>query len=392
MTILSAYRLREYIAVRIRVDTPVPPSTDIHLAILLDISDSMDGDRLDAVKRTLHAARDLLRPTDRITLVCFGNEAEVVVSNHVLGDAASFYRRVDALRTRGCTNLSAGIEALLSLHLTYSGVLLLTDGMINRGITSTAGLCDMMRSVGDLPITALGYGADHNRELLRRLATRSRGSYTYVDSDELLADTMGDLISGLREIVYRRAVMHAEAHLCMESDADGGTYRMGDIVVGRDYWTIYRASSEAPTVPVQLLVNEQIVAEAIPASAEGPEIEEQIFRWRTATLMARALDSQNNTIRDAIVALQAEMAPLGDRPLIARLRAQLAEMLTEIVDRPTWSATPHAMARMHAATSQMATQRGVDPDALFSSPTQRVASQQCRTAYTHGPQDPQSPS
>jgi endonuclease YncB( thermonuclease family) len=50
----------------------------VNLALLVDTSDSMASGRLDAVKKTLVAARSLLRDTDTITLITFGTEATIV--------------------------------------------------------------------------------------------------------------------------------------------------------------------------------------------------------------------------------------------------------------------------------------------------------------------------
>lgn len=389
---LNAYQLREYLAVRVRSDVPVAPvANPIHLAILLDVSDSMSGERLDSVKRTLHAARELFHPHDRLTLAAFGEHAHMVVAQHQMtGDGIDeFYRRTDALATAGCTNLSSGIEELLRARdatQPYTAVLLLTDGMINRGICSTSGLRDMMAGLGDIPTTALGYGADHNRTLLRQLATRSHGSYTYVNSDELLPVVMGDLISGLRSTVLRKVEVQApEGFQCKEV---GGNV-IGDIVVDRDYWVVFKGVGAGP---VRLFADGNVIAEIAPDAADGPEIEEQILRARASRVLTAATDALEaggtvpGHVRAKMAALRREMAPLASRPLVLRLQAQLTEAF-EASEQSGWAATPTpVLARLAAASAQATTQRGADPDGLFSSPGQRAASMQCRSAY-HG--DPQ---
>jgi hypothetical protein len=117
----------------------------------------MEGERLVAVKKTLHAGR--------VTLVLFGTESRALFRNHLMTEEGKveFYSAVDALRTEGCTNLGSGLSALLPC--TYDAVLLLTDGQVNRGVTSTAGLRSMALGLGPIPYTLLGYGADHNRIL-----------------------------------------------------------------------------------------------------------------------------------------------------------------------------------------------------------------------------------
>jgi hypothetical protein len=392
---LNAYKLREYLAVRVRAEVAELRPNSIHLAILLDVSDSMDGSRLDSVKRTLHAARDLFQPVDQITLVVFGEHAHTVIVQHQMtaDGIEEFYRRTDLLATAGCTNLSAGIEELLHISDAthpYTAVLLLTDGMINRGICSTSGLRDMMSGLGNVPTTALGYGADHNRTLLRQLATQSHGSYTYISSDELLPVVMGDLISGLRNTVLQQVQVQAPVGFrCKEIGSRTESHMIGDIVADRDYWAVFKGDGAGP---VQIFVDGNVVASADPMSGDGPMVEEQIYRARAALLLTVATDALETgvsipvRVREQMIALHVEMEPFARRPLVLRLRAQLTEAI-EAADHPVWGATPSpVLARLAAGTAQMSTQRGADPDALFSSPGQRAASMQCQSAYRGDPQ------
>jgi len=142
-TTLDGYLLDDYMVARFRATTAdgTAPDRSLNLALLIDNSGSMEGERLLAVQRTLHAARDLLRPTDRITLVTFSDSARLMM-NHVILDAdgiTRFYSTIDSLNPYGSTNLSAGLETLFSAGTDYDAIVLLTDGQVNLGITTTAG-------------------------------------------------------------------------------------------------------------------------------------------------------------------------------------------------------------------------------------------------------------
>jgi hypothetical protein len=365
----------------------------------------MDGERLDAVKRTLHAARDLFIPTDQVTLLTFDDRA-TVIADRVRMDAAGieqFYTAVDAVRVNGSTNLSAGIEKLLITQgsTMYDAILLLTDGHVNVGITSTVGLRSMMFGLGEIPVTGLGYGADHNRVLLRDLATRSRGSYVYVDSESVLPIAMGDMIGGLRAEIYKNTVVHVPAGWrCCETDGGGASYRIGSIVPDRDYWVIFeKHGSEAEAAPITLSpVGGFVIAEVDQVmTSDCEDLQEQVLRCRVAKAIMGASDcmEQGRPIGPEIAALIAEFKALSEtmriRPLVLRMQAQLAEILAE--PHPmhlAYGAPPSSalLARMSSGGAYLSTQRGVssggDPRDVhtFSSPIQQMASNQVQSQYS----------
>jgi hypothetical protein len=165
---------------------------------------------------------------------------------------------------------------------------------------------------------------------------------------------------------------------------------IGDIIADRDYWVVFKGDGAGP---VRLFVDGNVVATADPLPGDWPEVEEQIYRARAAQLLTAATDALetgvavSGGVRQKMLALHIEMEPLAARPLVLRLRAQLTEAIEAAAHPVAWTPTP-VLARLAAASAQASTQRGADPDGLFSSPGQRVASMQCRAAY-HGMGDPQ---
>jgi len=403
---LSAIRNSTHLAVKIRALPSALPSASseskpINLAILLDTSGSMSGDRLDAVKRTLHAARDLFKATDQITLVTFSGVA-TTITDHLLLDEAGltqFYTAVDAIKADGCTNLSAGIEQLLLLRSTkpYDTILVLTDGIINGGITSTPGLRSMMAglALGKIqPVVALGYGAEHNRALLRDLAVCSRGSYTYVDSDEILPIAMGDLIGGLRAELYRDVSLRVPAGwFCCELGDGTASFTLGSVVSDRDYWVVFqKMSDDAEPAPIALMAGVMTIdtLDRVLIS-DCQELQEQVLRCRVVKALVAASDAmeRGDPCPAVIYALVDEFRSLPDfmlaRPLVLRMQAQLAEVVATAFEPPTAS----LLARMSSGGAYLSTQRGVtsggsvgDPqDQIFSSPLQRATSNQVQTQY-----------
>jgi hypothetical protein len=393
MTITTAYKSPsnpDYVVVRIRSDEPAP-SRPLHIGILIDTSGSMEGERMIAVKRTLHAARSLWTPTDKCTLVGFSETATIYQSACTMDEAGAtaFYVSVDSMSAMGCTNLSAGLSALYSCCQVYDSIILLTDGVVNRGVTSIQGIQALCgpRQV----IHALGYGADHSRTLLRKIATTGCGSYTYVDSDEILPLAIGNIIADARGEVMRYLSILASPSWTSAEPATNplsSKYYVGNIISGRDYWCVFHGEGECVVkCLVSDEVHETVEVQAPPMAAE---VQEQILRARVATILEKtttAIEGQQPIPREEIAALLTELnslpAALLSRPLILTFVAQLTEAST------TTTSTPHAAARVAAATTILSTQRGIystateDPAALytFCSPVQRATAQTVHSAY-----------
>lgn len=397
MTITTAYKHDDYVVVRIRSEE-LPRNRPLHIGILIDNSGSMEGERLNAVKRTLHAARSLWSPTDKCTLVGFSDTAKIYQNGCIMNEdgVSTFYKGVDEMKADGCTNLSAGLSALYSCSDSYDSVILLTDGVVNRGVTSIQGLQTLSGNCGSHQIIhALGYGADHSRTLLRKIATAGHGSYTYIDSDEILPIAIGNIISDSRgEVLRSLSILVSPEWTSMEPSVSpiSSKYRMGNIISGRDYWCVFKGEGACS---VKTLIGDEVfeTVDAHKPSTEAisVEIQEQIMRIRVASILEKTTNAieenrmiPHEEISTLLGELRALSAPLRSRPLILSFIAQLIEA------NMTTTSTPHAAARIAAATTILTTQRGIfntgtgeDPAALytFCSPYQRAASQTVHNAY-----------
>jgi len=390
---ISAIRNTTHIGIKIRAAAR-PVEKTINLAFLMDVSDSMAGERLSTVKRTLHAAKTLFTPADRVTLVTFGNHG-FVLADHLLLDETglqSFYEKVDEIGTSGCTDLSAGIEALLVTQVgqpPFDAIIVLTDGLVNRGVTSTIGLQTMFTGLGSAPITAIGYGANHNRVLLRNLALVSRGSYVYVDSEALIPMAMGDLLSGIRKEVLRGARLIVPPQWsCCEL---GPPSIVGNIVADRDYWVVYQLGGD-PDDSFVILADADGYHEELTTitSSDCHDLHEQVLRCRVARAIAVASDYMEGAARNMgsryndIALLSDEFAELPEallaRPLVLRMKAQIAEIMEY-----NSHDSDELLARMSSGVAYLSSQRGVtagDPsDQTFSSSCQRQASGQVQSQY-----------
>lgn len=196
--------------------TRVPP---VSLALAIDCSGSMrEADKLERVKQGLIALVARLRPTDRVALIAWSDTARVVRSGRPVGDGCELRAAIATLQGGGSTNLHGGLmSALAELAGTRrSGgsnrVVLLTDGIANCGIVDpdTIAADAALLSDAGIDVTTIGFGADVQSDLLRRIAERGRSAFHYVADDADIAKVFVDEVQSLVTSVARRIRVELE--------------------------------------------------------------------------------------------------------------------------------------------------------------------------------------
>jgi Mg-chelatase subunit ChlD len=192
--------------------------SSVHFTILLDTSGSMDEEnKLLNVKKSLNHLLKYLADNDQISIIEFSSRANVILNRIPLTTTNRYMiqHKINQLNAGGGTNLSASLaESLNTLYLSTGsssptmpekqGILLLTDGYINEGIINENDLTRMVfqllnEHAQGTSLTCVGYGTNHNAELLRILAAEGGAAYDVVqdleDVARVFANTLGALIS-----------------------------------------------------------------------------------------------------------------------------------------------------------------------------------------------------
>ncbi len=409
------------LAVQILPSVPtVATRRAFHLAMVLDVSGSMDGERLNSLRRTLSLLIERLSDDDTVSLISYNHESVVHANAVRIGDdRAGLQSKLDALSALGGTNMEAGLMSLRDLASVPDAVFVLTDGQINAGITSTTGLSRIVNSVvpEGTPINTLGYGADHNVRLLRDIAVRSRGTYTYADVAEILPAIIGDITAGLSSEVARGAYINVPAGWkCLELCADESAIRfsIGTLIDQKPQWVIFERTADAVDPDdVTVHYNGGSVTASVSAVIRANEIAEQYARVRVANVFTAVTENlENGTITEArtlLTNLGAELdgSVAKDSPLVIRLRAQIDEMIESLTHTPAYDhrgpglprspfGGAHGLpplgptySRLVSNTVSLGLQRGVvstasEVDNTFSSPHMRQISGGLTATYSAG--------
>jgi len=155
----------------------------IDAVVVLDRSGSMSGAPMHSVREATCSLLRLLGLNDRLGVVAFDDDVELVLPLAV-HDIATAIARVRQIETAGCTNLSGGwlkaFEMLTSASRSDAlrRIIVLTDGHANAGITDKAALCAIAsgaRAQG-ITTTTIGFDTGYDEVLLAAVADAGGGN------------------------------------------------------------------------------------------------------------------------------------------------------------------------------------------------------------------------
>lgn len=183
------------------IDAETLERPPLNLALAIDTSGSMAGDSMAWVRTGLHSLVDALAPGDRITLVDFDTNAEVVIEHAVAGDDDDrIDAAINALEAAGGTNIHDGMieafEAVLAIadDSLQNRVILLSDGLATSGNTSSSEMLAIAEDYAalGLGLTTIGMGDAFDVDLMRDLAEAGAGSFYFLEDPAAVEEVFVD--------------------------------------------------------------------------------------------------------------------------------------------------------------------------------------------------------
>lgn len=165
----------------------IPP---YHICLVLDQSTSMKGSRMDMVKSSAQNLVQQLRPQDLLSVVAFGDRAQLVIPPTRASSLSRSDARISLLQTGGGTEiyqgLAMGVEQLRRSAPAYTRhLVLLTDGHTYGDEEACLRLASEASQEG-ISISALGIGNEWNDGFMDRLSGASGGHSIYISSPKEL--------------------------------------------------------------------------------------------------------------------------------------------------------------------------------------------------------------
>lgn len=190
-------------------DLRAAEAASTNLAIVIDRSRSMKGQRM---QNALAAARGMiarLQDGDTVSVVVYNTESTVLVppTRVTAQSRADLGLQLRTIEARGHTCISCGVEAGLDLLARGEGavsrMLLLSDGQANTGVRDVGGferLAERARSRG-VSISSLGVDVDYDERLLLAVAQASNGRHYFVRDPAGLGRVFDEELQSLQRTV-----------------------------------------------------------------------------------------------------------------------------------------------------------------------------------------------
>lgn len=240
--------------------SPLPTRRpNLSVAIAMDCSGSMQGERIEALREGVRQLLNGLRDDDEVVLVSFCDSAR----NQLARCPASLARQVAPtllarLQAGGNTALHEGWE-LAARQLRKDAetgrlcrVLLMTDGRANKGLTSPDELAKQasLYARQGITTTTIGLGIGFNEALLQPMADQGMGSDLFAERAEDLAAAFESELALLDQLVVRDARLRCHAlegitNLNEHARDDKGAWVLPGIAGDTEGWAILELPMDA---------------------------------------------------------------------------------------------------------------------------------------------------
>jgi uncharacterized protein YegL len=153
------------------------------LALVIDCSGSMAGQKLELAKEAARATAEVLGDSDSIEVIGFSGQPERKVRLQSARNRVGIAQNIARLAAQGGTQIFPALDAayqdLSAIRARIKHVILLTDGQ-----TQESGIPELVQSMraDAITVSTVGLGADVNKSLLQQAASLG-GGRTYLTND-----------------------------------------------------------------------------------------------------------------------------------------------------------------------------------------------------------------
>jgi Ca-activated chloride channel homolog len=206
-----------YLQVSVRTgDLEVHSRRPMNVSVVVDRSGSMaEEGKIENVRNALRRLIDQLKTDDILSLVIYDDVVDVLRPACRVGSKADIRGLLKEIYPRGWTNLGGGLvegfrqaERNASSSLT-NRVILLSDGLANRGITDP---CELDRIAArfrgkSISLTTMGVGLEYNENLMCGLANSGGGNYFFIERSDDLASIFRKEFNTLSALIAQNATL-----------------------------------------------------------------------------------------------------------------------------------------------------------------------------------------
>lgn len=399
----------------------------LDLVCVLDVSGSMQGEKLRLVQEAVRFVVGESLPHDRLSIVAFNSNAHRAIRlcrmhNNGKSEATAATLRLTA---GGGTNIARGLEAAVEVmeqrkqRNTVSAILLLTDGHDGFSRASLPSLVARVQGAG-CSLYTFGFGRDHDARLLADVAEHAHTPFTFVEEVDQIGAAFAGAVGGLASVEAQRVdviltfsvtlkAVHT-AYPVTHEGSRGAFVRIPDMIAGerRDilvelsvpveaesketllmtasarYWDL-AAGAVLQTPNAELRLARTADDEPQPELEPDEEVTTQRHRVEVAQTLKKATGlGERGLFQDAQAVLSAHEGRLrsatSQTPTSQALAAELQDAQTRMQSRATWECggraelqdamQMHAMQRTTNISASIQTPSRAMTRRMYSTPTQ----------------------
>ncbi|MBC8100797.1 MAG: VWA domain-containing protein [Armatimonadetes bacterium] len=203
--------------------TAGPAPTDrqrrpLNISLVVDRSGSMAGDKIEYTRQAAQLLVQNLGVNDTLSIVLYNDHVETLLQPERVQRKDVINQHIKGIKPGGTTNLSGGWLqgcGLVAQNLNadqLNRVILMTDGLANRGVTQSdklIALAQQKRAEG-ISTTTMGLGSDFNEDLLMNMANAGGGAFYFIESPEVTPVIFQEELQGLLSVVGQNLVISVD--------------------------------------------------------------------------------------------------------------------------------------------------------------------------------------
>lgn len=402
----------------------------VDLVTVLDVSGSMSGTKIALLKRAMGFVIENLSSSDRLSIITFSSTARRIfpLRRMTVAGKQEALQAVYSLVPSGVTNIAEGLRKGTKVFVDcrwknpVGSIILLSDGQ-DSSINSSSRYArydyeslvpHSIHGENDtglhIPVHAFGFGVDHDASAMHAISEVSRGTFSFIEDEDVIQDAFAQCIGGLLSVVVQELQLEVQCvHPRLQlGSVKAGSYKtcvinnrkMASIKVGdmyaeeeRDFLVTInvpfdKSGDDMSLLTVKGVYRDPITKEMVglgvnsevkiqrPAVARNVvvsiEVDKQRNRLRAADAMAEArVKAERGDLSGAVSVLekcqqamsQTISAQAGDQLCIS-LSAELKEMQDRMVNQRVYeqSGRAYVLSGLCAHSWQRATARGDSTD------------------------------